>query len=73
MAVVDHAAFIDPIMQVGARGSTAIHAGVVTGAGEVRKHKDNRRLDQIVLLSDGRANVGPSQPDDFDGARSSSW
>ncbi len=65
MAVVDHAAFIDPIMQVGARGSTAIHAGVVTGAGEVRKHKDNRRLNRIVLLSDGRANVGPSRPDDF--------
>jgi Ca-activated chloride channel family protein len=63
--VVDHAAFIDRIMQVGARGSTAIHAGVVTGADEVRKHKDNRRLNRIVLLSDGRANVGPSRPDDF--------
>jgi Ca-activated chloride channel family protein len=65
MPVADHKTFVDPIMQVGARGNTAIHAGVLRGADEVRKHKDGRRLNRIVLLSDGRANVGPSKPDDF--------
>lgn len=63
--VADHAAFIDRIERVDARGRTAIHAGVENGASEVRKFKDNRRLNRIVLLSDGRANVGPSKAEDF--------
>jgi Ca-activated chloride channel family protein len=57
--------FTDLVRQVGARGSTAIHAGVLTGAAEVAKHKDPRRLNRVVLLSDGQANVGPARPEDF--------
>jgi len=64
--VVDHNMYIDRIRQVSARGSTAIHAGVMQGAEEVRKFKDKNRLNRILLLSDGLANVGPSKPDDFD-------
>jgi Ca-activated chloride channel homolog len=63
--VADHAAFTDRIRQVAARGSTAIYDAVLKGADEVRRHKDNRRLNRVVLLSDGLANVGPSRPDDF--------
>jgi Ca-activated chloride channel family protein len=63
--VADRNYFIDRIMQVGARGNTAIHSGVSVGADEVRKFKDPHRLNRVVLLSDGQANVGPSQPDDF--------
>jgi Ca-activated chloride channel family protein len=63
--VTDRGAFIDPIRQVGARGSTAIYAGVIEGANEVKKHLDDRRLNRVVLLSDGKANVGPSKTDDF--------
>src|SRR5262245_17338279 len=63
--VSDRAMFTNSIRQIGARGDTAIHAGVMEGAREVRKFKDPKRLNRIVLLSDGQANVGPSQPADF--------
>ena len=42
-------------------GSTALFAGVVKCAGEVRKFSKNR-VNRIILLSDGLANVGPSSP-----------
>jgi Ca-activated chloride channel family protein len=64
--VTDPALFADRIRQVGARGSTAIYGGVMQGASEVRAHKDSRRLNRVVLLSDGLANVGPSRPADFE-------
>ena len=64
--VSDQALFADRIRQVGARGSTAIYGGVMQGASEVRVHKDNRRLNRIVLLSDGLANVGPRSPAEFE-------
>ncbi len=63
--VTDRRFFIDRIQQVGARGSTAIYAGVSEGAGEVRKNMDARRLNRVVLLSDGLANVGPSKAENF--------
>src|SRR5262245_45784242 len=63
--VNDRAMFADRIRQVGVRGSTAIHDGVMEGAREVRKSKDARRLNRVVLLSDGQANVGPRLPADF--------
>jgi Ca-activated chloride channel homolog len=63
--VADHAAFAERIRQVAARGNTAIYDAVLKGADEVRRFKDNRRLNRVVLLSDGLANVGPSKPDDF--------
>jgi Ca-activated chloride channel family protein len=63
--VADHNYFIDRILEVGARGNTAIYAGVDAGAAEVRKFKDPHRLNRVVLLSDGQANVGPSLPKDF--------
>jgi Ca-activated chloride channel family protein len=64
--VTDHANFADRIRQVLARGTTAIHAGVIEGANEVRRKKDKRYLNRVVLLSDGRANVGPRNPADFE-------
>ena len=63
--VADPAHFADLIRQVGARGSTAIHGGVLAGAAEVAKNRDARRLNRVVLLSDGQANVGPSRPEEF--------
>jgi Ca-activated chloride channel family protein len=63
--VNDRGMFTSGIRQIGARGDTAIHAGVTEGAREVRKFKDPKRLNRIVLLSDGQANVGPDQPADF--------
>ena len=31
----------------------------------MRKYKEPRRLNRVVLLSDGQANVGPSRPEEF--------
>lgn len=52
-------------------GSTAIYAAVEEAAREVRRNKSKRRLNRIILMSDGKANVGPSKPHNFEslGAR----
>ena len=63
--VSDPAHFTDLIRQVSVRGSTAIHAGVLQGAAEVAKFKEPRRLNRVVLLSDGQANIGPVRPEEF--------
>ncbi|HBA84391.1 MAG TPA: hypothetical protein DCZ95_09890 [Verrucomicrobia bacterium] len=46
-------------------GGTALFGGVSQGAAEVRKHLDSGLINRIILLSDGQANVGPSQPSDL--------
>lgn len=48
------------------RGGTALHGGVMGGAAEVRKHFEDRRfVNRVILLSDGLANVGPSSPEEL--------
>ena len=46
-------------------GSTALHAGVVLGAKQVRRFFDKERVNRVILLSDGLANVGPSRTTDL--------
>lgn len=47
-------------------GNTALHGGVTRGAAEVRRHIEDRRyINRIILLSDGLANVGPSSPEEL--------
>jgi len=46
-------------------GSTALFGGVSKGAAEVRKFLESERVNRIILLSDGLANVGPSTPLDL--------
>lgn len=53
---------IAAINRLRAGGSTALYAGVEKGAKEVRKFFDRKRVNRIVLVSDGLANVGPSTP-----------
>ncbi|MBM4395810.1 MAG: VWA domain-containing protein [Deltaproteobacteria bacterium] len=43
-----------------AAGNTALFAGVSKGAWEVRKFLDDNRVNRVILVSDGLANVGPS-------------
>ena len=43
-------------------GSTALYAGVEKGAAQLRKYFDKEKVNRVVLLSDGIANVGPSSP-----------
>jgi Ca-activated chloride channel family protein len=63
--VTDRTLFIDRIRHIAVGGSTAIHDGVGLGASEVGRFKDPRRLNRVVLISDGQANVGPRRPDEF--------
>ncbi len=53
------------IAQIEAAESTALFAGVSKGAAELRKFLDKDRVNRIVLLSDGLANVGPSSSGDL--------
>jgi Ca-activated chloride channel family protein len=46
-------------------GSTALHAGVVLGAKQVRQLFNKERVNRVILLSDGLANVGPSSTSDL--------
>ena len=46
-------------------GSTALHAGVVLGAKQVRRYFEKERVNRVILLSDGIANVGPSSTSDL--------
>ena len=55
-------AILEAIDSIGASGSTALFAGVSKGAEEVRRFYHPHRVNRIVLLSDGLANVGPSSP-----------
>lgn len=47
------------------RGTTALFAGVSHGIEEVSKFLDNNRVNRVILLSDGQANVGPSSPNEL--------
>jgi Ca-activated chloride channel family protein len=50
------------IMRLTPGNTTALYAGVSRGAQEVRKFLASNRINRVVLLSDGLANVGPSSP-----------
>jgi Ca-activated chloride channel homolog len=50
------------IYEIEAGGSTALFGGVSKGIKEVRKNLSKRRVNRVILLSDGLANVGPSSP-----------
>ncbi len=58
----DREAIRRAIRSIGAGGKTALFAGVSKGARELRKFLDRNRVNTLLLLSDGLANVGPSSP-----------
>lgn len=58
----DRKDIISKIESVTANGNTALFAGVSKGAAEVRKFLDDESVNRVILLSDGKANVGPSSP-----------
>ena len=55
----------DRIAQLTPRGMTALFAGVSHGLEEVNKYLDAKRVNRMILLSDGQANVGPSSPNEL--------
>jgi Ca-activated chloride channel family protein len=50
------------INQLRAGGQTALYDGVEKGLKEVRKFLDRKRVNRIIIVSDGFANIGPSTP-----------
>jgi Ca-activated chloride channel family protein len=60
--VEDKDALKDKIESVRAEGSTALYAGVKMGAEQVKEYLSSQRINRVILLSDGLANVGPSTP-----------
>lgn len=48
-----------------AGGNTALYAGTEQGLREVMKFADREHVNRVILISDGLANVGPSEPDEL--------
>ena len=60
--VEDKAALKEKIQGIQADGSTALYAGVKLGADELQEYFSSKRINRVILLSDGLANIGPSTP-----------
>jgi Ca-activated chloride channel family protein len=54
------------IRQIQAEGRTALYAGVSQGIRELRPFVDPYKVNRIILLSDGLANVGPASPQELE-------
>jgi len=54
---------LQQIKKISARNSTALHAGWVQGGIQVSQHLNPEHLNRVILLSDGLANVGETNPD----------
>jgi Ca-activated chloride channel family protein len=63
--VQDKEALKERISRIHPGGSTALYAGVEAGAEQLQTHLSARRINRIILLSDGLANIGPSTPRDL--------
>lgn len=50
------------IRELEAGGRTALHAGVSQGLSELREFIDPYKVNRVILLSDGLANIGPASP-----------
>ncbi|MEO7297569.1 MAG: VWA domain-containing protein [Verrucomicrobiota bacterium] len=53
------------ISRIQSDGNTALHAGVEKGAEELQRYFSRKKINRVILLSDGLANVGPSSPQDL--------
>ena len=60
---VNKANIIHQIKRIHSRRSTALHAGWVQGGIQVSQHLNPEYLNRVILLSDGLANVGETNPD----------
>ncbi len=58
----DKTGIIERIQKIEPDGATALHAGWAEGAKQVEHHRIAEGLNRVLLLSDGLANVGLSDP-----------
>jgi Ca-activated chloride channel family protein len=63
--VEDKESLRERISRIQPGGSTALYSGVQTGADQLREYLSAKRINRVLLLSDGLANVGPSSTDDL--------
>jgi Ca-activated chloride channel family protein len=63
--VRDASALVAALERLEASGDTALFAGVSRGLAEARRFVDPGRVDRVLLLSDGQANVGPDAPSEL--------
>ncbi len=60
--IADKFAIRQKIHGITAGGGTALYAGVVEGANQVREYLSDNHVNRVILLSDGQANQGPDTP-----------
>src|SRR4051794_1673551 len=61
--VTDKPGLVAQVNKIGPRGSTALHAGWASGAQQVLEYVDWQGLNRVLLLSDGLANHGLTDPE----------
>lgn len=59
----DKQRLLDKIRRIRTGSSTALHAGWVSGGMQVSQYLNPEHLNRVILLSDGLANVGETNPD----------
>lgn len=64
--VRDHRTLKDRIRDIRSSGRTALYAGTKQGVEELEEYLSHNRVNRVILLSDGLANVGPSSPSDLE-------
>lgn len=64
--VNNYTEFRHRIRSLRAGGSTALYAGTKRGIDELESYLDRNRVNRVILLSDGLANIGPSRPDQLE-------
>lgn len=60
---VDKADITRQIERIQPKGSTALHTGWLEGGIQISQHFNSEHLNRVILLSDGLANVGETNPD----------
>lgn len=64
--VNNYSEFRRRIRSIRSNGRTALYAGTKRGIHELEEFIDENRVNRVILLSDGLANIGPSKPSDLE-------
>lgn len=64
--VTNHTEFRHRIRDLQSNGRTALYAGTKRGIHELESFLDANRVNRVILLSDGMANIGPSSPTELE-------
>lgn len=60
--LTSHERLASKVDDLQASGTTALYAGVQQGRREVTQYLSDNKINRVILMSDGLANVGPSSP-----------